>query len=156
LHNTADARRGRRRHINGPVSPQSAEVGRQFPSSPLGLPIKNLAHASRILLFIIGFLLFNPSGGFCQMPYSAPMRVSRSETDDKLRAIESLRELVRREPSNIGYRVRLGWWLVEVNELQEAGKSGRTVARVWRALYRLDLHFRGAGGLFDGKLCLGT
>jgi len=60
------------------------------------------------------------------MPHSASMRVSMSETDDKLRSIEALRELVRREPSNIGFRVRLGWWLVEVNELQEAGEHFKT------------------------------
>ena len=60
------------------------------------------------------------------MPHSASMRVSMSETDDKLRSIEALRELVRREPSNIGFRVSLGWWLVEVNELQEAGEHFKT------------------------------
>jgi tetratricopeptide (TPR) repeat protein len=123
LLNTAEPRRGGigRSLLYGPVPPQDSEDGRLFPSVPFGLSIKTFAHALWILL-ITGFFLVSPRGAFCETPYGSPGLVAKSQADAKRRNIEALRELVRTEPDNIDYRIRLGWWLVEVDEFDEAGE----------------------------------
>jgi len=78
-------------------------------------------HALCILL-ITGLLIIGPPGAFGQTPYSSPGLVAKSQADAKLRNIEALRELVRSEPDNIEYRIRLGWWLVEAEKFDEAGE----------------------------------
>lgn len=77
------------------------------------------AHAVWVLP-CVGVLMFSPSVVLSETRHGSPEMIGRPSADERLRNIEALRELVAREPDNIGYRIRLGWWLVEVDKLEEA------------------------------------